>query len=1558
MTKKLILLAVIVTVWNFSAIAAAPEITAVTFTENTNILRIDFDGSVLTTADYFNIGGLTFSGSEDVTLTGGVIQNANASDNYIEICLTYTGNIGIYTITDDPETYYTWGTVYDALESLESMESHDDLVLLVRENTYLGTNYDTNAEITAGDAPDVNYTVDPELPELIYAEYDAAINHLTVIFDQNMQWDSEAEDLMFIWIDTLGIEHREPGSGIFESGEDLNDNGVLDFEQNLRFLDMSVGDGIGNITLTGGLTVNNYDNDTLELELKLDDYRLIENLNTDSLIFNFPAYTFVSALYNPAVAVAGFPVTFTPDDDPCYADSAVYDLKKNELKVFFTNTLGTGDFIVPITKFSFTIEDSTIVLEAASTTPNVSGSNATVKFELLPSQQMDVELLIAENPGSTVYVNIDNYAILDDLGNGNELSENVPCTILDDGGTNKSPEVVQANYNAETNVFEIEFDQRLIIDEQWVNLDGFALYNGGDTFTFANSGLGESESNKVVWIIVHPDDELAIEGVDETEKNNFIILLDAFSVHQNPDFNGNWAITEDDANPVAYILDTTPPLPDYVKYNSSTENIVMHFNEAMSLEVDFTKFTFAGLSFEGTEVQYGDDASWLLVELTAAEKSALDALPDDIKDAVSVDIQPGAFTSVEGLEIDLPNTTFMDGEELTAGSETIVPLVGIGRNFWLISKEAFPTLDREIPATIRKIGEHSIIYVADDQWVPYNTVDVYGYVDSTNHNYVPMVQSEIDAVYEYFEAVDSAYFKVNDIFAVGVENKIPETVNILVCDIRDEYNLGRNDSNRGYWIGSFFNPNDQSSVWEAGEDYHTNDLDMIYLDSWPQLYSDADTSWFWNTTPAVDVWDFSISEAAGGDFEVSVFNAIVNAYAKLLCYKVDPWESQWMIEGLASFAEFVVLDEVSFCGAGSPTTPTANSIRNLSNGLKTRIDYYNAYLYILYLYEKYGGLDLIETLSVQAAVDMASIDVTFEKMLQKTVNDTGAEIETLRELWASHTSRDVFSYYGAACLLDTTNMAFADLDPFVDPDNRMFQFDNADLHGVISGKNGVVFKWDEVKGAPPYYISQENWSFNIYYATFNPGAGLTNQMIAATKPFGAEVAMVDTSIINILLPFSDLNFFQFCLKNEAVATPNEPDFYFKYYPYDEDVGGVSFPVSPDAPDTNWTFYHYADDGAGDVTEEGDYKSLVMLGVLGGSGKITQEALPPAMYQVSIAQNPLVSSRFDVYLIVSDQVWGDFSSSDDVPELTYSIGESSNTLYMVPFEFTEPFGYDGSYSFFSTFLNLDAMGTYDISIFFTDLAGEEYTIGPTGFSVDNYQPGSGSVVGIGGASCYIDGAGYNQAFNLSMSKIDDNADMVEEEEFLYSSIMFQAPPAVNVPVGPSYNIGPDIVLNEPAWVTLPYGDYIGEYSPSELGAYIYRNGSWDYIGGTPDPADQTIKVRAKQLGLMQIQAGQHPSIPADLALPTKYVLNQNYPNPFNPATSISYQLPLAGKTYLKIYDITGREVVSLIDGYQYTGSYTVTWDGRSNSGTPVASGVYFYTLESGKFKRTSKMILLK
>jgi len=96
-------------------------------------------------------------------------------------------------------------------------------------------------------------------------------------------------------------------------------------------------------------------------------------------------------------------------------------------------------------------------------------------------------------------------------------------------------------------------------------------------------------------------------------------------------------------------------------------------------------------------------------------------------------------------------------------------------------------------------------------------------------------------------------------------------------------------------------------------------------------------------------------------------------------------------------------------------------------------------------------------------------------------------------------------------------------------------------------------------------------------------------------------------------------------------------------------------------------------------------------------------------------------------------------------------------------------------------------------------------------------------------------------------------------------------------------------------------------------------------------------------------------------PNSFLLSQNYPNPFNPSTVISYQLPVIGFVTLKVYDILGREVTTLVDEEKPAGEYEVEFNASnltSRQGSALTSGIYFYQLKAGDFIETRKMVLLK
>ncbi|MBN1398422.1 MAG: T9SS type A sorting domain-containing protein [Bacteroidetes bacterium] len=102
----------------------------------------------------------------------------------------------------------------------------------------------------------------------------------------------------------------------------------------------------------------------------------------------------------------------------------------------------------------------------------------------------------------------------------------------------------------------------------------------------------------------------------------------------------------------------------------------------------------------------------------------------------------------------------------------------------------------------------------------------------------------------------------------------------------------------------------------------------------------------------------------------------------------------------------------------------------------------------------------------------------------------------------------------------------------------------------------------------------------------------------------------------------------------------------------------------------------------------------------------------------------------------------------------------------------------------------------------------------------------------------------------------------------------------------------------------------------------------------------------------VGVNEHPYIPGE------FKLEQNYPNPFNAVTIIKYNVGTHSCVSVKVYDILGREIVTLVNEVKNAGAYTVEWNGRSSAGQQIGSGVYFYRLKVNNVVLTKKLVLLK
>ena len=94
------------------------------------------------------------------------------------------------------------------------------------------------------------------------------------------------------------------------------------------------------------------------------------------------------------------------------------------------------------------------------------------------------------------------------------------------------------------------------------------------------------------------------------------------------------------------------------------------------------------------------------------------------------------------------------------------------------------------------------------------------------------------------------------------------------------------------------------------------------------------------------------------------------------------------------------------------------------------------------------------------------------------------------------------------------------------------------------------------------------------------------------------------------------------------------------------------------------------------------------------------------------------------------------------------------------------------------------------------------------------------------------------------------------------------------------------------------------------------------------------------------------------IPLAFRLFQNHPNPFNPETRIAFHLSTSERAVIRVFDMMGREIATLLDQNMTTGAHHVSWNGQDGSGREVGSGVYFYRLEAGSYTATAKMVLMR
>ena len=321
----------------------------------------------------------------------------------------------------------------------------------------------------------------------------------------------------------------------------------------------------------------------------------------------------------------------------------------------------------------------------------------------------------------------------------------------------------------------------------------------------------------------------------------------------------------------------------------------------------------------------------------------------------------------------------------------------------------------------------------------------------------------------------------------------------------------------------------------------------------------------------------------------------------------------------------------------------------------------------------------------------------------------------------------------------------------------------------------------------------------------------------------------------------------------------------------------------------------------------------------------------------VGDNPLSDSSFVEHIIFLDDTTDDFTSGTDqgkvrVAKLFSGDIDNDNQGDIV---FTSAgLGSDKPHIYF---LEHDGSSDLTATIVINEfLASNETCCGSEIF-------GSGEdfveLYNYGTAPVNIEGWGFSDSEGIIATTAPDT--MIPPGGFL---ILWYTGETNGFPeIDAKLNSGGEIVYGEDSSGTMVFSvSFDAQDEDVSYGRYPDGSDTWQQMNPTPGSTNTNLLSNDNSF----------------YSAPEYFSLGQNYPNPFNPQTQFHYDLPKSGNIHLGIYDVLGKEVYTLINGYQRTGKHNVLWTGINNKGLQVQSGLYFYRLTTDSEITTKKMVYTK
>ncbi len=1018
----------------FAAFAIPPVLIEAEYDYSTTILTLTFDQELSSEQYHADQVWIAFGPDYETTIRRVATNpdSATISGARLQIPLSVCGFNDEYDreIEYTPYHFKTWGKIFDTARLLVCHQDVASWEIVIGENCVINGEGEGNYGITVEDGVTLTRTGEPVAgPVIESASYDTTMGHLVLTFSDSVQFDLIPEDVS---------EDNGPGNGRLDNTiiqhEDRNGNGVLEFERDIFPESILFEDNNGlqyrlHYMVQNQLleVIDPADNTQLRLHLTLHDRIGLEALDLANTTVTFDPWAFTDQEYHGTQETSMSLISYSVVN-PLIVEIAQYDMGWNKLTLVTDGPVSpdyTTDFNPG--RIEIVTQDSGSFLLSGHSDVIIQQQQITISLVIDNQRQLEEAI----NDDQIVFVHVLPYMALGIVGEKNAEAE-VELGIIPETGSVKAPVADECVFDAEANRLYVHFDIR--IEDYLYNTNGLLLTDGAEYLWLRYTSMERVDGNRALVFIL--TDECAYSLETEFNTNTTALHLFPFTVLQQSKLNGNW----DQLVHVQYSSDNRSLVPISIIYVENEEALRLCFdgqlvNTALSASSGIT-YSNVELSWYEVEAVSATEIRVLLDDASAAAMQELEYLPRVIP---IISIAANTFTTYNGTSnADLINLT--DGMNLEQFGGEGNLLAGWGQVYSVPSFEKFAPEPTEQVFRLRRMSEHVNLYVALNQLRAYEE----------NNGLIPVIEAELDSIVGFIEDStptdpnSGAITQLEGYLALDNQDELEYPVDILITDILDEAGKGRNNARSQYYFGSKYVAAEQ------------NQPEMLLLDSHPQVFMQQDSAYVLQHSSFEDEWEVWHSFTG--------YNAITNLLAHWMMQQVDPDEEAWVVEGISSLCEqFVVGETVFYVNEGLNLLPPLNNTlitMPYEELVATRQDLVNAFLFFEYLYERYGGDELIQSVASNADNGMASV--------HSVLNDIQP---TLPEPYRSKSLQEIYLDYNLACILDRAS----------DTHDDLFLFNNVDFSSAYYYMPQTKWRETDVR---PYALSISPWSFSVAYTAY------------------------------------------------------------------------------------------------------------------------------------------------------------------------------------------------------------------------------------------------------------------------------------------------------------------------------------------------------------------------------------------------------------------------------------------------------------------------------------------